>query len=292
MKISIIIPAYNEEENIGELLKRIKNLAFEAEIIVIDDASSDHTREIALKEGVRVISHPYQMGNGAAIKTGIRNAKGEILVFIDADLQHPPEAIPEILEKMKEFDMVIGARTAVSKVSLFRTFGNFILKKIAEYLSQQKILDLTSGFRAIKRDIALEFIHLLPNGFSYPTTLTLALLKSGYFVGYVPVDSIKKRERGKSKISPFKNGFEFIILIMRLIMLFDPLRIFLPLSIFLLLVGGCLLVYQILTFNSIKGGSLLTILAGIFIFFFGLIADQNAAIRRELKISLKSKDER
>jgi glycosyltransferase involved in cell wall biosynthesis len=283
MKVSIIMPAYNEEASIGEVLEKIKSLNMEAEIIVVDDASEDKTGEVASAAGAKVITHPYNMGNGAAVKTGMRNAEGDIFLLLDADRQHPPEAIPDIIEKMKTYDMVVGARTLKSKVSAFRTFGNFILKKFAEYLSGHKIADLTSGFRAIKRDIAIEFIHLLPNGFSYPTTLTLALFRSGYFVNYHMLHSISKREKGSSKIKPFKNGFEFILLIMRLIMLFDPLRIFLPLSIIILMGGIGLLGYQIIIFNSVKGGSLLTILAGIFIFCFGLIADQNAAIRRELR---------
>lgn len=283
MSVTVIIPAYNEEDTIGEVVERIKKLNLSCEIIVVDDKSQDKTAEIAFDAGARVIRHPYRMGNGAAIKTGIRNASGDIVVFIDADLQHPPESIPEILEGMKTYDMVVASRTSKSRVSLFRSFGNFVLNKVAETLTQQKIPDLTSGFRALRKNIANEFIHILPNGFSYPTTLTIALFKSGYFVGYVPVPLIKKREKGASKIKPFRNGFEFILLIMRLIMLFDPLKIFMPVSLGMLTIGTVLLIYQIARFNSVKGGSLLTILAGLFIFFFGLIADQNAAIRREIK---------
>ncbi|PIX16585.1 MAG: glycosyl transferase [Elusimicrobia bacterium CG_4_8_14_3_um_filter_50_9] len=283
MDVSVIIPAYNEGASIGELLQRIAALKLDGEVIVVDDCSVDRTREIATDAGVKVLSHPYRMGNGAAVKTGMRKAKGDIILLLDADLQHPPEIIPQILKKMEVFDMVVAARTSKSDVSLFRSAGNFILRRVAQSLTQHKIPDLTSGFRAVRRDLAMEFIHLLPNGFSYPTTLTLSFLKTGYFVGYENVESIKKREQGKSKIQPFKNGFEFVLLIMRIIMLFDPLRIFMPVSMLFFALGAGLVIHQLIVFGAVKGGSVLALLTAVFLFFFGLIADQSAAIRRELR---------
>lgn len=282
-KISVIIPAFNEEKSLPDVLLKLKGLEGIDEIIVVDDGSQDNTAQIAEELGTRVISHPYNIGNGAAVKTGVRNAAGDILVFLDADGQHNPEDIPKLLAHIDKFDMVVGARTKESKVSRFRSFGNFWLIKVANYLSGMKIPDLTSGFRIIKKERMLEFLHILPNKYSYPTTITLALLQSGYWVKYVPLSMIRKRQKGKSGIKPFRDGLRFILIIMRIIMLFSPQKIFLPASLLMFLGGIFLIGYNIVKTGGIQESTILLMIAGIFTFFFGLLADQMAHIRREIQ---------
>ena len=285
-KISIIIPAFNEEKSLPDVLLKLKGLEEIDEIIVVDDGSQDNTAQIAEELGARVISHPYNIGNGAAVKTGVRNANGDILVFMDADGQHNPDDIPKLLAHADKFDMVVGARTKESKVSRFRSFGNFWLIKVANYLSGMKIPDLTSGFRAIKRDRMLEFLHILPNKYSYPTTITLALIQAGYWVKYVPLSTIQKRQEGKSSVKPFRDGLRFILIIMRIIMLFNPQKIFLPASFFMFLGGIFLIGYNIIQTGSIQESTILLMIVGTFTFFFGLLADQMAHIRREIQRKL------
>lgn len=282
-KISVIIPAYNEEDSLGDIIKRIKNLGLDCEIIVVDDGSSDNTAKNAAEAGAKVVRHPYNVGNGASVKSGAYNSTGDILVIIDADGQHPPEYIPELIRHMDEYDMVVGARTKKSKVSNFRTFGNWLLIKCAELLSGHKIDDLTSGFRAIKRDHFFEFISLYPNGYSLPTTITISMFKSGYFVKYVPIDQIKKRETGKSNIKPFKDGLRFLRIIVRIIVLFDPFKFFGPAGTILWLAGIAVSIRQIILFRGIFGSSILLFLTGLFVFLFGMLAEQISQIRRSLR---------
>lgn len=282
VELSVIIPAYDERESIGDIVRRVKAVLDQAEVIVVDDGSTDGTGEEAASAGARVISHPYNIGNGAAVKTGVRHASGEVLVLLDGDGQHPPEDIPQLLAEMDRYDMVIGARNRDSNVSAFRSLGNWGLILVANYLTGTKIPDLTSGFRAIKRERMREFLHLLPNTFSYPATITIALLKSGYPVQWVPLSSIQKRQRGKSKIEPWRDGLRFINIMLRIIMLFDPQRIFLPASALFLVVGCGLVGYNLIVSGGIQESSMLLIIVGVFTFFFGLLADQVAHIRREL----------
>lgn len=282
-KASVIIPAYNEAQNIGNLIKEIKKINSGYEIILVDDGSEDNTSEIARSFNIKLIKHPYNIGNGGAIKTGTRHAKGKILVFMDADGQHDPKDIPRLLDHMNQYDMVVGARSKFSDVSKLRTISNYCLIKLANYLSGEKIDDLTSGFRAIKKERMMEFLHLLPNTFSYPSTITLALLRSGYPVRYVALSSIKKRRLGKSKINLFKDGFKFIMLVIRIIMLFDPLKIFLPSSLILLGLGIVFLTYNLFALKGIQESSMLLIIVGVLVFFFGLLAEQISQIRRELR---------
>ena len=282
VELSVIIPACNERESIGDIVRRVKAVLDQAEVIVVDDGSTDGTAEQAASAGARVISHPYNIGNGAAVKTGVRHASGEVLVLLDGDGQHPPEDIPQLLAEMDRYDMVIGARNRDSNVSAFRSLGNWGLILVANYLTGTKIPDLTSGFRAIRRERMREFLHLLPNTFSYPATITIALLKSGYPVQWVPLSSIQKRQRGKSKIEPWRDGLRFINIMLRIIMLFDPQRIFLPASALFLVVGCGLVGYNLIVSGGIQESSMLLIIVGVFTFFFGLLADQVAHIRREL----------
>ena len=280
--LTVIIPAYNEEETIGEVVGKTRTLSKDYEILVVDDGSTDGTALMAREAGAKVISHPYNIGNGAAVKTGVRHASSDFLLMMDGDGQHDAKEIPKLMEYLGEYDMVVGARISKSDVSSFRTFGNRLLNRVANVLAERKIPDLTSGFRAIKKEKMEEFLHLLPNKYSYPTTITLAMMKSGYFAKYVPLDSIQRRKSGKSHIKPFRDGFRFLLIITRVIMLFDPLKVFVPASLALLFIGVTLAIVNLIVAGGIQGSSVLTILTSIFIFFFGFLADQSARIRREL----------
>jgi len=280
-KVSAIIPAYNEEQNISSLIQRIKLIDCIDEIIVVDDGSVDDTSGIANKEGARVIRHPYNIGNGAAIKTGAMHSNGEILVFLDSDGQHPPEAIPELLKYIDEFDMVVGSRNNKNDVSRFRSFGNFLLKKLAEFLSDHKIMDLTSGFRVVKKEHFMKFYNLYPLKYSYPTTITLSFLVNGLFVKYVPIESIQKRIAGKSGISPIFDGFNFLNIIFRMIVLFNPTKVFLPTSFIIVIMGFAWGIRNIILFNLINASAIVLIIIGIFVFLFGLIAQEISYLYRK-----------
>jgi glycosyltransferase involved in cell wall biosynthesis len=280
MKVSIIIPAYNEEETIAQVIKGINNLDLQCEVIVVDDCSQDSTSELAGAAGATVVRHLYNKGNGASIKTGARHAQGDILLFLDADGQHDPAYIPDILEYMTEYDMVVGAR---EKHSLVRNIGNTILNGIATYLSGVTIPDLTSGYRAIKKEVFMKFIHLLPDTFSYPTTLTLALLLEGFNVTFVPVGSVKRTKGSKSKVHPLRDGFRFLLLTVRIVSLFNPLKVFLPLSFVLFLMGFSYLVYELVIHINVPDSAVLLIVSSIQLFFFGVLADQVSSLRREIR---------
>ncbi len=282
-KTTVVIPAYNEAEIIGEIVKKIKQLECIDEVIVVDDGSVDDTGRMANEAGAKVVKHLYNLGNGAAVKNGIRSVQTENLVLMDSDFQHQPEDIPKLLEFLGEYDMVVGARIEESDVSKFRSLGNKFLNFLASYLSGVKIIDLTSGFRAVKTEKIKHFLHLFPNKYSYPTTITLAMLKTGYFIKYVSLKSITRRTTGKSKIRPFSDGLKFVNIILRMIMLFNPQKVFVPISLVLFIMGVTLLIYQLLTRGGIFGSPIILLLGSINIFFFGLLADQNAQIRRELK---------
>jgi len=294
--ITVIIPAHNEEETIGEVVGLLRKINKDYEILVIDDGSKDATFKNAIEYGAKIIRHPYNIGNGAAIKTGIRNAKGDIIVFLDADLQHRPEDVPKILNDIGTYDMVVGARGNKSKNHSLRKIGNRVLSAIASYISGKKILDLTSGFRAIKKDVALRFLHILPNGYSYPTTLTLSLLIEGYTVKFVPLDILAMRGKGKSDLRLFREGIKFLIIILRMIVLFNPLKVFIPVGCFLVLYGTASLthdVYNVFVYGGerygIEQGTILALVLGILIVFFGFLADQIASIRREMSSFLNKK---
>jgi len=281
-KVSIILPVYNEAGSISGLINEISAVDSSFEIIVVDDASSDNSADVARKAGARVISHPYNRGNGAAIKTGALSSQREIILLMDADGQHRPADIPELLKYIPKFDMSVGARSRKANISKYRGIGNLILKKVAELLSEHKIPDLTSGFRAIKRDKFLEIIHLLPERYSYPTTITIALLKSGKFVKYVDLDTIGKRLKGSSNIRPIRDGFRIIKIILRIIMMFDPQKIFFPLSLTFILLGLLFAAYTIIFFASIRNFSVLMVLTGVFTFLFGLLSEQVSLLRRDI----------
>ncbi|MEW5720550.1 MAG: glycosyltransferase family 2 protein, partial [Chloroflexota bacterium] len=234
--ISIIIPVYNEEAVIGSVLEGLRDWRARAEIIVIDDASTDRSAEIAERAGVRVLRHRINKGYGAALKTGIRAASGDIIVMMDADGEHSAAQIQCLLDAMSDNDMVVGARSKGSHAPLLRRPGKWILSKVANYLAQANIPDLNSGFRAFRKDVAKLFLHILPNGFSFTTTLTLALLKEGHNIAYVPITTTA-RVGSQSTVNPIRDGINTLMLIIRIIALFDPIKVFLPTSIALFLLG-------------------------------------------------------
>ena len=276
-KISIILPAKNEETGLTKLLEEIKSNYPDNELIVVNDGSTDKTQEIAEKYAHKVVNHPYSMGNGAAIKNGARAASGDILVFMDADGQHSPEDIEALLEKCTEgYEMVIGARSPSSQATGYRRLANQVFNKFASILTGVKILDLTSGFRAANAEKFKQFLYLLPNGFSYPTTITMAFLRSGYPITYIPIEA-KKRE-GKSKISPLKDGMKFLLIILKIGSLFSPLRIFLPISLTIFTTGIFYYAYTYITSNRLTNMSAILFLASLLIFLIGIIAEQISAL--------------
>jgi glycosyltransferase involved in cell wall biosynthesis len=279
--LTVIIPAYNEGDAIDKVIYKIRELRPMAEIIVVDDGSSDNTSDTARRAGARVIRHPYNKGNGAAVKTGLRAAHGDVVLLLDADGQHPPEDIEKVLAPMGEYDLVVGARIKQSESALIRDVGNAIFNNLASYLAGRDIPDLTSGFRAMKREMIMEFIHLLPNLYSYPTTSTLAFLKAGYNVEFVPIKARKGTGRSSTRI--LRDGVRAIVIIFRIITLFAPMKIFLPVSIGLFVLGVLYGLANIFLFgiNRIPNGSVLLILSSLFIFLFGLISEQVAAMRFE-----------
>lgn len=279
--VSVIIPAFNEERSIAEVISKIKALGGDYEIIVVDDGSTDRTYERAREKGVKVIHHLHNRGYGASLKTGIKNARGDVVVFVDADGQHDPMDIQRILQYMGEYDMVVGARTDQSHNSLFRRPGKKVLSTVANYLSGTKIPDLNSGLRAVKADVVDGFMHLLPDTFSFSTTLTLLWLKSGRAVKYVPITTYKRV--GTSSVNIITDGLNTLVLILRMTMLYDPLKVFLPISILLVGGGTAFGLYTLVTELAIWKSSLLLILSGIIIFFFGLLADQIAMLHQEVR---------
>ena len=280
-KVTIIIPAYNEAEVIGNVVDGIRAVAAgdDWEILVIDDGSTDGTSERASRSGVRVVKHPYNKGNGAAVKTGLREATGEVVCLMDADGQHDPREIPKLLAALQTYDLVIGTRAGHRSGGLLRWLGNFFYNRLASYLTNHPIHDLTSGFRAAWRDKMLEFLPLFPNGFSYPVTSCMAFIKAGYNVGFIPI-TVSKRV-GQSKIRVFRDGVKFVLIAMRMIMLFSPMRIFLPISVLLFAGGAGYAIYTIITEVHITNTTVLLCTMSVVTFLIGLVSEQIALMRFE-----------
>lgn len=290
MRISVVIPAYNEAASIGGLVRRIKALDAlgDAEVVVVDDGSADGTADAAGQAGAVVVRHPYNLGNGASVKSGAAAASGEVLVFMDADGQHQPEDIPKLLAPIGEYDMVVGARTGDSDVSRFRSVGNRALITVAQFLVGRRIDDLTSGFRAVKRECFEEFSHLFPQRYSYPTTITMALFSAGRFIKYVPLPGIRRREAGVSNIRPWRDGVRFVAIMLRMIVLFNPMRVFLPLGLLAIFLGCAGGAYDIWVQWRLTATTVITIILGTFIVFFGIVVDQVTRLRRELHAFMRS----
>ena len=274
---SIVLPAKNEESGIGNTLCEIKKAHPTAEIIVVDDGSTDQTGNIARALGALVVRHPYSKGNGAAIKTGARHAKGEVIVFMDADGQHNPEDISRLLHSLNEgYDLVVGARQKGSQASVGRGLANGFYNRFSSWMTGHRIQDLTSGFRAVRADKFREFLYLLPNGFSYPTTSTMAFFRAGYSVTYVPIHAAKRI--GKSHIQPLKDGVRFFLIIFKIATLFSPLKMFLPIAVVLFLMGTGWYAYTLYEFHRFTNMSALLYTGSIMIFLMGLISEQITAL--------------
>jgi glycosyltransferase involved in cell wall biosynthesis len=277
--VSIVIPALNEADAIGEVVSRLRSYAPWHEILVVDDGSEDATGERATAAGARVLRHPYNKGNGAAVKTGIRHATGEYVLIVDADGQHRPEDAQRLVERLGEYDLVIGARSTSTQANVRRRLGNAILNWLASYLAGRRILDLTSGFRAARREHLREFLHLLPNGFSTPTTTTLAFLRAGYNVAFEPIEA--RPRIGRSKIKLARDGAKFFLILVRVITIFSPLRIFVPLSVATLTIGVAYGVWNVIAHARIPNGAVLLILFAVVVFLVGLVSEQISSLRFE-----------
>jgi glycosyltransferase involved in cell wall biosynthesis len=277
-KVSVIIPAHDESQTIGQIIAEIRTDHPDFEIIVIDDGSADNTALVAKDAGATVYRHPYNIGNGAAVKTGIRLASGRILVFMDGDSQHDPSDIERILEFFPEYDMVVGARPAAQQASWGRALGNKIYNWLASYVAKFTIPDLTSGFRAIKSDIARNFLYLLPNTYSYPTTLTLAVFRSGRSVKYIPIN-VRTRKTGRSRIRLFRDGVRFFMIITKICTLYSPFRIFLPVSFLMFLLGLSYYMYTYIVWGRFTNMSALLFTTSVLIFMMGLISEQICQMR-------------
>jgi glycosyltransferase involved in cell wall biosynthesis len=277
--VSIVIPAYNEADVIGEVVAALAAAGPWHQIIVVDDGSRDGTAARAAEAGATVVSHPYNKGNGAAVKSGIRNATGEFVLIVDGDGQHRPEDARRLASRLGEYDLVIGARSMSTQATEARRLGNEALNRLASYLTARTIPDLTSGFRGARREHLREFIHLLPNGFSTPTTTTLAFIKAGYNVAFEPVEA--RTRVGQSKIRLARDGAKFLIIILKIVTLFSPLRIFLPISLASFAVGAAYAVWTIISQRHVTNSSVLLIMLAVIVFLVGLVSEQISALRFE-----------
>ena len=276
---SVIIPACNEGPSIGTVVRTLTEVETWHEILVVDDGSNDETAANARGAGARVIRHPYTKGNGAAVKTGLRQATGDFILIIDGDGQHRAALAPRLVERLGEYDLVVGARPDSSQATVGRRLGNRLLARLATYLSGHQIDDLTSGFRAARRDYLLEFLHLLPNGFSTPATTTLAFVKAGYNVAFEPTETDARTGQSKIRLAP--DGFKFFLILLRVITIFSPLRVFIPVSAAAWTAGAGYALYTIATELHVTNSSVLLIVLGVVIFCLGLLSEQISALRFE-----------
>lgn len=285
-RLTVAVPAFNEADHLPTLLRTLLDRYGDdpgIELLVVDDGSSDGTAAVARSfSGVRVVEHPYNQGNGAAVKSALRAARGEVMVIIDADGQHPPELIDHLVGMVGKYDLVVGARTSESDATAFRNFGNRWLARFASYLVSFPIPDLTSGFRAFKRPMMLQFYHLFPQGFSFPSTSTLSFIVSGYSVHFEPIVAAR-RQGGVSKIRPFKDGLRFMKLSLRLALLFHPSRFFLPLAGLLAVLGVAWGGYNMAVRHlGISPGALLLVMMAMMVLLMGVLAEQQSQILRQL----------
>jgi len=277
VSLSIIIPAKNEAAVIGDVVSSVRGIFADAEILVVDDGSTDQTAAFAERAGATVVNHPVSLGNGAAIKAGARAASGEILVMMDGDGQHKAEDIPSLLAKLNEgYDMAIGARDSGSHAGVGRLAANGLYNVFASMISGHRIPDLTSGFRAVRADLFKRFLYLLPNGFSYPTTITMAFLRSGFPVTFVSIQALERT--GKSHIRPIRDGLRFLAIIFKIATLYAPLKVFLPISGLFFVSGTGYYAYTYVTMGRFTNMSMLTLSASVIVFLIGLISEQITAL--------------
>ena len=271
--LSIILPAHNEAVNLRPLLEKLTVQFPDAEIIVVNDGSTDETVEICRSFGARVVTHPYSLGNGAAVKTGARVAQGETLLFMDADGQHDPADIPRLLAKLEEgYDMAVGARRDHSQASWGRGIANQLYNRLASWMANCQVLDLTSGFRAVRANRFREFLYLLPNGFSYPTTITMAFFRSGYSLSYVPI--VAGQREGKSHIQPLQDGVRFLLIIFKIGTLYSPLKLFFPISAVFFLLGLGYYAHTFITQGRFTNMGTLLFIVAVLVFLMGLVSEQ------------------
>jgi glycosyltransferase involved in cell wall biosynthesis len=274
---SVVIPAYNEGPAVGEVVQALREAAAWHEILVVDDGSTDDTAAIAAAAGATVIRHPYNKGNGASVKSGIRRAAGEYLLILDGDGQHKPEDACRLVAVLGDYDLVVGARDPSTQASGRRRIGNALLNWIASYLAGREIPDLTSGFRAMRREYVRELVGLLPNGFSSPTTITLSFIRAGHSVRFEPVHA--RQRSGHSKIRFARDGVKFFLILLRVITIFSPLRIFLPVSVLAFVLGVAYGVWNVIMVRHIPNGAVLLVMFAVIVFLVGLISEQIAALR-------------
>jgi len=276
--LSIILPARNEAASLRVLLPELVAISPGAEIIVVNDGSDDDTLEVCSAFPVQVISHPYPKGNGAAVKSGARGAHGDVLVFLDADGQHKPEDISALLEKFAEgYDMVVGARRSGSHAGAHRAVANDLFSRLATWMVQQPVEDLTSGFRVVKASKFRKFIYLLPNGFSYPTTITMSFFRAGFGVAYVPIHT-PLRTAGKSHIRPIRDGARFLMIIIKIGTLYSPQKLFIPVSMSFFGTGICYYLYTYLTSGRFTNMSALLFISAVLTFLIGIVSEQISAL--------------
>jgi glycosyltransferase involved in cell wall biosynthesis len=277
--VSVVVPAFNEAHGIAEVVTGLSAAGPWREIIVVDDGSTDATAERAAAAGAVVVRHPYNKGNGAAVKSGIRRAAGEFVMIIDGDGQHRAEDARRVVSRLGEYDLVIGARAPASQATLARRAGNTMLNGLASYLTGRHIPDLTSGFRGARSAYLREFLHLLPNGFSTPTTTTLAFIKAGYNVAFEPTEA--RQRFGASKIRLARDGAKFLIIILKIVTIFSPLRVFLPISLASFAIGLAYACWTVATQRHITNSSVLLIMLAVIVFLVGLVSEQISALRFE-----------
>ena len=276
---SVVIPAYGEGPAIASVVTALLASAHWHEVIVVDDGSTDDTARLAAEAGAKVIRHPYNKGNGASVKTAVRHATGDYILILDGDGQHQPDDAVRLVSFLGDYDLVVGARSPQSQATAVRRWGNDFLNALAGYLAERRIPDLTSGFRAARRDCLLEFLHLLPNGFSTPTTTTMAFLRAGYSVHFEPIEA--RQRSGQSKIRLARDGTRFFLILLKVITLFSPLKVFAPISAASLLLGVVYGVATVIQHSRIPNGAVLLLMFGVMVFLVGLVSEQISALRFE-----------